>query len=239
MRYQILIFGFITALLCTFCKKNAQPANEAEQPAPTNMINGIFVNTHQVNNNVPSGTLNTTSIVMNNVFFEPATGIYDLAGKNYADVGKVFVNQKETNKASNPFFYTYDIHEGYPLTYSITGKDNFAPLNFNDSGSAAAGFSNYDQFPNSISKTAGLTFTLANLVNTNAVEVSINNTSFGFLGNIINISSAELSTIATSTFSTVRITCKPTNNYFLYTGGKVFLYTGTFIYFKQGVSITP
>lgn len=238
MRYHILIGSLFFAMVFSTCKKNNNNSS-TNTPSANNAISGIFFNIRQVMNFVPTGTINTTSIKVTNTYFEPAVTTSQVYGSPYADVGDVYINASKLIKTTNPFTYDGVIAGDYPLTYSITGNGSFPALAFSDNGSLAPGFSNYDQFPNSVSKSAGLTFTLNNLVNTSTVEVLLNNNSFAFTNNIINITAAQLSAVSTSTFASIQIKCVLVNSASLSGGGKTFQYSGVFYYQKNGISILP
>jgi hypothetical protein len=177
-----VILTFCVLSLCTLafssCNKNkSTPSSNSSassntstvSPAPTpSLTSGLFFYVFHIQEyqqfNILDYSLNTT-----NDFYEPAI-VYGSLPLIPTDAGTATVNGTVMNKLihspTSASYATADTYTDFPLAYAISGNGTVPAMSFTDTGSSMPRFSNYLQFPNSISKSAGITFSLQNLVNT-------------------------------------------------------------------------
>lgn len=244
-RYKSIInFSIIFLLAClnTTCKK--ETGNKTVASPPT-LIDGIFVYNH----NITKFGAFSNSIYIKNEFFSPA--VSNIIGVAYADIGTIYANnillKKDFVSPGSPSYQNDTICAPFPITYSISGGSGFSAATFVDNGTNSPAFTNYNAVPDTIYKSAGLTFTLNNPTNISITKVTINNTDFTSMNNIVTISAAQLSSIQSSTFATVIVNCLNTNNInnalyggqLINLGSKKFLSTINFTYTKMGVVVKP
>ncbi|MCB0410428.1 MAG: hypothetical protein KDD29_09430, partial [Flavobacteriales bacterium] len=221
------------------CKKKKKDTNTNSQPL---LYSGQFIYNHSITNSIVTNSV-FSSISINDVFFYPAVDFYSTFGLDYYDVGDVSVNGKKLYKSvfsPTSAAYSQDTtYTTFPLNYLIEGKGGFTATSFVDNGDACAGFSNCLQFPDTLLKSAGLNFTLTNLVNTSLVEVGIGNQTFTFNSPIISITASQLSSIPTTTQSNVRVKCTNAFQTVKVFDNRAYHITSTFQYSIFGGVILP
>lgn len=235
----ILKYTIVIVLISSHSCAKKQSKTSAPLPAPI-LISGGFIYNQITTNSVPQ-TTNATQIQCVCYFFNPPIDYMNSYGVSYVDVGAVTINavtlQKSFYQPGVPNYFSNSITT-LPLNVSISGSSNFLATTFTDNGNFFPSFTNSNQLPNSISKSAGLTFSLSNLVNTILTDVTIGNITNSFMGNVISFSPSQLSALSTSTFSTIKIKCQSTTNTLAF-GNKNYSTTNTLSYAKQGISIVP
>lgn len=230
----------ITSVVITLfsCSKKQSSAS----PQSTNTVNGAFVYSNIISTNIVSN-VSDTAIQAYCLFYNTPINPNNGNIGNYTDAGFVSINsitlQKTFLQANRPVYNdTTNAITSFPLTIAISGSSNFGSTYFIDNGNWMPNYTNYNQLPNSISKSAGFTYSLSNLVNTAVTEVTIGNIKQSYTTNIISFSPAQLASISTSTFTSIEIKCTSTETLQSF-AGNAYSCTGVFTYQKAGISITP
>ena len=122
-----------------------------------------------------------------------------------------------------------------PLNISISGGGGFSPTNYSDDNFPS--FSNFNQLPTIISKSAGFTFTFNNLINTTLTEVFVSNISQQFQGNTVTFIPSQLNGLSIGNFATLKVKCSNLIYPSIYLGGKNFVNVYTTEYYISGITI--
>ncbi len=221
------------------CKKpSTEPKITTPNTAPPVKIFGA-VNYNQYLLYDALGGVATSSLGFNCKFFEAGISEVAINTASASNVGSVYVNNKLTRRTNtNTYIDSGFVYASFPLTYSISGAGSFSTTSFTDSGIGFASTNNFSSFPNTISKSAGLSYTLTNFSNVSSGTFYIGTTSFSVSNNVISITPSQLSSLSstlTTSISLVLLSNNPTNLNF---SQKNYSFNHGVTYVKQGISVT-
>lgn len=244
MSYNIKNTFFLLIVMISIinvrCKKDELSSSNNSN---TSLIIGGETVTRTITKHLQTNTSDTI-LGINFMYFYPATDIISGTGAYPYDVGSVSVNsvifQKYYYYPNSPSYSdTTNTFKTFPLNISISGNGSVHPYSYTDNGNWIPSFSNTSQIPTTISKSAGVTFTLSNVVNNpDGIEVYLDNCIANCSNNVVTFTPNKLNVVSTSTTAVLRITCKwgysvreiSGNNY--YCGGE-------FKYNIYGITVTP
>jgi hypothetical protein len=252
MKITSLISIMSLLFLSLSCKKNnstASPAansNNSNPPPPIPLYDGR-INTLHTN---PIGGNPNTFYSCNANFFSTSIDITNPPMYTDVNVGSVSINNKILKKLNAPSGITYQdttnqiSGPSFSLTASGTGSINSFNLSFNQSYPALG---NTAQVPSVITRSAGLTFTLTNIVNTDSIQLNIlSPNSSGLVksktvvnGSVVfNFTPSELQNALspTSQNGSIRLALMKTNTVISTTSKNYLFYTEEY-YTKSGLPI--
>lgn len=233
--------------IITSCKKNANPplTNNTTNTTQQNshIVSGGFTINKRININAQT-QLGDTIIESSYLFYSPAYDLDSWTGALSCNVGNVFINNIQLQKSIPiPGCMTYQDSttnlKTFPLNFSVLGSTNFSSSTFTITDNWEPVFSNFNQVPTTISKSAGCTFTLSNLSNNSlGTEVYLGNLLCSTTGNVISYTPAQLSGVPVSSTVLMRITLKGGDTYILL-DGKNYLIQGELRYYYSNINVIP
>jgi hypothetical protein len=233
----ILVIGLCIAS----CKKKADPPLADLPTQNSQYINGGFTISQRIDINAQT-QLGDTVIEGGFLFFHPA---YDLnSGTDIPsyDVGNVTVNGIELKKSflqpGAPIYEDSTANlKSFPLNFFVSGNGNYSSDAFTITNNWIPSFSNFSQIPTTISKSAGCTFTLNNLVNNSfGTEVYLGNILCSTNSNIITFSPSQLFSVPVSSNLLMRITLKGGDTYQTI-NGRTYWIQGEVRYYYSNITI--
>lgn len=241
MKKNLSILIFTIGLIA--CKKDKSSNKSTTSTTPTTLLSGSFFYEHTVTNLFG---VHTTKFKLSHGFYSP--DVSSPVGVTPIDVGIVYANGVKLKKTSSSQGINYEVDTTvvlFPITYSITGANDFTTTTFVDNGSNSPAFTNYSVIPDTVKKSSGLSITLNNTSNISLTYLTINGVEFTSFGNSFNLTPAQLASVNSSTNPStyIKVECMNQNNsngtgfQTLNFGGKNYLHAVSFSYIKYGVVV--
>jgi hypothetical protein len=203
------IFLLATALMFIGWNKQDPPPVAIPVVPTSNLLYGGFIYNQNIVKTSPTSSI-TTQISPIAYFFNPPVDPNATFGLSYADVGAVSMNAVGLKKlqVGNGSVQYIDSTGGIntvPVSVSISGSGGFAAMSFTDNNFPS--ISNFEQMPQVISKSAGVTIMLNNLVNTTMTEITIGNVTQSTQSNSLTFSASQLSSFSPGGSTILNVKC--------------------------------
>lgn len=249
--FCILVVSLITTSFLS-CKKDntsAQPeSNSSTTPPPTSatLYDGMVSIVHTS----PVGSAPNAYYNFDASFFDKSVDLVNPPSFSHIDVGAVTVNTRVLKKTNGPagpgYVDTTNQISGPSFSISAGGNGSVNPFNLHfNQGYPALG--NTGQIPSVINRSAGLTFTLTNVSNTDSIRISIVTPNSSGLAKYVTVqngnatfsfSPAQLQNDLSSTSSggSIRLTLMKTNT-IVSSASKNYSFNTEEYYTKTGITV--
>ena len=242
MNIKQLAVLFISLFICS-CKKKSDPHISDTLSQNSHNINGSFTINQRIDIDAQT-QLGDTVIESSFLFFYPAFNLNSGTGNISYDVGNVIINSIQLKKMfvqpGGPIYEDSTSNlKTFPLNFSVSGNGNYSSDAFTITNNWVPSFSNFNQIPTTISKSAGCSFTLNNLINNSfGTEVYLGNILCSTNSNVITYTPSQLSSIPISSTVLMRITLQGGDTYQTI-NGKTYWIQGEVRYFYSNINIVP